>query len=961
MRWILFLFLVLQCGTCFSQTIFETFTPANGLVDTKITELNQDRYGRLIISTREGFSIYDGQRFQNYSSLQNESMGIVNGFLYKPDSSQYLLRFTGSPIKIGKKNCRIDTSFLPGIREINKVVPLGGLRYMILTNLGSYILNNNQMKPFVLENQPENLTANILSVVITGNYYFFISMQNESDAKLVIYDRYANQLIDLKNIPNFKSVVQDRNGQIYFKQQSDWFTADTAFLAAGKIVFRKLAFQKYLKPGTNIENLFFDQENRIWCISRDEGCFRIDQKKGIEEFYNTNKGLLPKVGSMFQDREKNLWFLSQGRGIQKLVHSGFDDVSPLAGNESWERQDYIHQTPDGSVFVNGNHHAYQFNNLSFKKLRREKFKNNSNTFFWQNNYWKFTDSRTLVSDRNDRITLNIPAEPLWQVSGKIKLDQKGNLLIAGTHFYLLPATGPPSVVQLPYFTDNISLDESGNYWAFIRGASEAGIYRYENGSITQTKIIKTGVESVRCVAYWKDNLFLVGTRYSGLHMLLYQNGVLKSVSRFNKERGLSNDFIIDLSVLNSNKIALATAAGVDIITLYHKDTSIQRLSLGVNIYDPIQNIAHDAAGNLLAVSEVTGKIYLHPSSPLATPEFVPESYFSAVYINGIYTDSIMNRLNYNENNILFQVSAPSFTDNKNINFFFRLEGSTTKKIFNNTGDFEVNNLQPGSYHLFVKISFPGNIYPDQELHYFFTIRNPFWKTWWFYCFISLVCFVLLWLYFQTKFNRKLEKQHAIIEQQKAVESERTRIATDMHDDLGSGLTKITYLSQMALQKENKVEDLTNIHKTSVDLVENMSEIIWAMKDENNSLEDLLYYIKRYAMEYGADNNLNCKVYLPEKLNPQIVSGQNRRNIFLAVKEILHNIVKHANAKNVSIDVTYDSEWHIEIRDDGIGLTKNEKFSGGNGIKNIKKRIAAVNGSVTFLVDKGTVVSLTIPV
>jgi signal transduction histidine kinase len=321
----------------------------------------------------------------------------------------------------------------------------------------------------------------------------------------------------------------------------------------------------------------------------------------------------------------------------------------------------------------------------------------------------------------------------------------------------------------------------------------------------------------------------------------------------------------------------------------------------------------------------------------------------------------MNRLNYNENNILFQVSAPSFTDNKNINFFFRLEGSTTKKIFNNTGDFEVNNLQPGSYHLFVKISFPGNIYPDQELHYFFTIRNPFWKTWWFYCFISLVCFVLLWLYFQTKFNRKLEKQHAIIEQQKAVESERTRIATDMHDDLGSGLTKITYLSQMALQKENKVEDLTNIHKTSVDLVENMSEIIWAMKDENNSLEDLLYYIKRYAMEYGADNNLNCKVYLPEKLNPQIVSGQNRRNIFLAVKEILHNIVKHANAKNVSIDVTYDSEWHIEIRDDGIGLTKNEKFSGGNGIKNIKKRIAAVNGSVTFLVDKGTVVSLTIPV
>jgi signal transduction histidine kinase len=201
-----------------------------------------------------------------------------------------------------------------------------------------------------------------------------------------------------------------------------------------------------------------------------------------------------------------------------------------------------------------------------------------------------------------------------------------------------------------------------------------------------------------------------------------------------------------------------------------------------------------------------------------------------------------------------------------------------------------------------------------------------------------------------------------LEKQRAIELERNRIAEDMHDDLGSGLTKITYLSQMALGKENHEGELNNIKNTSRGLVESMNEIIWAMKEENNSIEDLIYYIKSYAVEYCSNNNLECIIIIPESFKPRIVKGQNRRNIYLAIKEVLHNIVKHAAAKHIVISVIFDQQWIVAIQDDGKGidLTKQSNRLGGNGLHNIKKRIESVNGTVTVENNKGTLVTLRIP-
>jgi signal transduction histidine kinase len=208
-------------------------------------------------------------------------------------------------------------------------------------------------------------------------------------------------------------------------------------------------------------------------------------------------------------------------------------------------------------------------------------------------------------------------------------------------------------------------------------------------------------------------------------------------------------------------------------------------------------------------------------------------------------------------------------------------------------------------------------------------------------------------------NELLQKE---IERHQSVENERSRIAADMHDDLGSGLTRITYLSQLAKGKLTD-ENLAKIKQTSIDLVENMSEIIWAMKEDNNTLEDLITYIKMFSADYLESNNIQLFISIPESYNSIVVIGDYRRNVFLSVKETLHNIVKHSKATNVNITISNQNNLLISIKDNGIGFEnkKSNSKTGGNGLNNIKNRIEKIGGQIEMIDKNGIETIFTIPI
>jgi signal transduction histidine kinase len=208
----------------------------------------------------------------------------------------------------------------------------------------------------------------------------------------------------------------------------------------------------------------------------------------------------------------------------------------------------------------------------------------------------------------------------------------------------------------------------------------------------------------------------------------------------------------------------------------------------------------------------------------------------------------------------------------------------------------------------------------------------------------------------------------VVAQQNALDNERNRIATEMHDDLGAGLSTIRLLgerAQIGIENGEKRTQIQKMTQHASELIEKMSTIIWAMNSSNDTVENLSQYVRFYAFDYLQDTHgLNLEFPLPE-LTPSVLgqnlTGEIRREVFLVVKEALHNIIKHAETRTVNISIELkNKDLELIIIDNGTGLIKENKF--GNGLKNMVRRMIKIGGNCTIIntPNKGVQITLTIP-
>ncbi len=201
----------------------------------------------------------------------------------------------------------------------------------------------------------------------------------------------------------------------------------------------------------------------------------------------------------------------------------------------------------------------------------------------------------------------------------------------------------------------------------------------------------------------------------------------------------------------------------------------------------------------------------------------------------------------------------------------------------------------------------------------------------------------------------------IVEQEmqglKNLQEERDRIASEMHDDLGSGLSTIKFLSEQLKNKEldpQKLNQTTKITQFASEQIEKMSDIIWAMNSRYDTSANLIAYIRSYASNFLETNNIQCHFDIVENLPDLPLSGDKRRNIILCVKESLHNILKHAyEATDVHIRIKYQNSFEISIKDNGKSpIFTTSKPPSGNGLINMTNRMAAIGGQFVFGFDEG---------
>ena len=221
---------------------------------------------------------------------------------------------------------------------------------------------------------------------------------------------------------------------------------------------------------------------------------------------------------------------------------------------------------------------------------------------------------------------------------------------------------------------------------------------------------------------------------------------------------------------------------------------------------------------------------------------------------------------------------------------------------------------------------------------------------------------------QTKEREKLKAENQMKEYEKelavykAQQNERERISADMHDELGSGMTAIRLMSEIARNKmkENTPVEIDKISSSADDVLNKMNAIIWSMNSGNDSLDNLVSYIRSYAIEYFDNTPVNCKVNTPDKIADKELTGDKRRNVFLCLKETLNNALKHSKASQITIDITANHKLLIKITDNGVGIDMEKLRQFGNGLKNIAHRMESIGGTFSIERNNGTVTVLELP-
>lgn len=250
------------------------------------------------------------------------------------------------------------------------------------------------------------------------------------------------------------------------------------------------------------------------------------------------------------------------------------------------------------------------------------------------------------------------------------------------------------------------------------------------------------------------------------------------------------------------------------------------------------------------------------------------------------------------------------------------------------------------------------------------------KNTWLFIFVSgLIALAVIFMLSLRSYHHKrklhqqslltLQKQHEVDTlktKMDAREEERNRIGKEMHDDIGSALTTILYLSNDLKRQSNGNSKSTSdrIAETASTVVDKMNEIIWSMHQEYDTLDDLIAYTRQHAAGFLKNYDIHYCFKAPEPVPDVHLQGEQRRNIYLVIKESLHNIVKHAHATDVKINFFLNEKLTVTIQDNGKGIDPEKLRRFGNGLRNMRQRMEAVGGNFEIYTDNGTCIKLECP-
>jgi signal transduction histidine kinase/ligand-binding sensor domain-containing protein len=978
------------CVNCFSQFAgsggqypFVHYTPKDGLVNSRVGRAYQDSKGLMYFLTGGGLSVYDGARFRNYTMQNGLPFDIINDLLEVADDSLLIAPNTGALVALVKG--RIVTIKTEGVHcpTINRFYRVDRNRIYLACDEGLFLLEGKKITQLNILPQLNGPEAPYLGNISGfGNFLVLTTHELRGRKGLYVYDIKNNRICDALGELEVYLLDKDKNNKIWLSISDKLFVLDSAALVKGKILTGIPGSGYSEAKDLSTTNVCFDK-NSVWMVVREntknKEIRRIAENGDLRKMPLPEQAAASNIKNIFLDREDNIWLCNDGEGVFKIVNS------PLQIFDNPLNQ--LTEVNINQVFYSGkNVWLHTTINKLFRRSRQSlqefdcNLKESPFVLYEGKDKIIARDQNTIYEGSLNRRRsiffqkkFSLTAPDLFSGTVKITPD---DFIIASQSTGLNVWKNKNLVLLLPVakndFIQELTFDNNNFLWVTTRhnGIDVFSLHPEDPQRYLQM-IFHFSAEqligSPRSFVIDKAGVIWTGTRDHGLIGYKQEGGLLKKIYHCNVSTGLTDNFVTSLACDSFNNIIVGTQTGLDRI-VFNKEGSyrIENLSRSSNYFSFIIQLWADKenayaltfSGVLLQVSSLTTE------NKIASPQLLLQE----MKVNAQPIATARDHFDHHENNLSFLVAAPSFVDEKRVAYSYLLEGSGNENWSDTTAtnaNINLTNLSAGKYLLKVKAFFPSALYAPAELSYSFEITPPWWQTWWFRSIAGLFIIGLLIIGSKFYYKRKLERQMATLEKQQAVEKERTRIATDMHDDLGAGLSRIKFLSEtIGIKKQQQQpieEDISKIRQYSHEMIDKMGEIVWALNEKNDSLTDLLSYSRSYAVEYLSQAGIECEVKAPENFPLIFLSGEFRRNIYLVLKEALHNIVKHAQASRVKIRIDIDQNLMIVIKDDGVGFDKNNLRPFSNGLSNMKKRMKDIGGNLEIKNEDGVAIVLSAPI
>jgi signal transduction histidine kinase/ligand-binding sensor domain-containing protein len=965
----------------------------DGLPDNRITGLAQTDDGYLWVATRGGLSRFNGTVFESIP-LKYDSGTIFNGYTAMiadgaGSSEVWLSTFRETIIKLTKTEFKIYTRSdgVPGGSLMGVASDFYKDNYFLISN-HLYTLKNDHIVRLYLDKELHDVMVSSL-------------LTDEAGVSWCIIGQNVGTL--LHGSFNLKFKLSDSHS-VFTRAKGGGF-----WICSGNTLLR------YLKDNEPTVVYTLDTEILPTCILEDSlgsvwigthmhGLFRY--YSGAVENISTSQ---QAIRCMLEDHEGNVWVGTSSGGLNRLQIKSLEFVGRKSGMPFESAISVCVDAHNISWVVSGSGQVYS---------------NENNT--WSEN--AFIQSlgigapNCIVSDLRENLWIGTRGQGLKQIelnSHKVKTWNKKNGLLGNTVRALYTASdgsvwfstdepaylnhisdGKLTVYKTPSGIRNIrSITETTDHVIYF-GTSEGRIFSLRNNLVQVDNTIEEApARSVRCLAPSVDGGLWIGFSESGIAWL--KNGQYKFITT---KDGLIDNSIWQLITDKKNNLWVASPHGITRLSIDELKAMVRGEVVQLHPYifgsqDGLRGFQAQYGTSPTASIDDTGNVLFSTSTGLvvARPDRINNNpVVASIVIESVTLDDQVVKINNdfkinvnegrntkirlihgvqyvdvspNYNKIFITFSALQYTAAEKIRYRYRVDGIDSD--WNELGlqkSVLLPKLGPGDYVFKVSASNEIGVWNTNVASIHIRVGRYFWQTLWFQA-IAIVVFtaVVIGIVRFVSF-RRLKKELFVAEQKSALLSERARIARDIHDDVGGSLSQIKLISEIAQQYKSGSEytddSLKQITATATDMLKSLDEIVWAINPKNDNLPNLISYLGQYCVEKLRNGAIRCNLNLPDHPSEIAFSSEVRHNLFLVLKEVITNILKHASATVVKVAISIEgNQLCINIKDNGKGFDLADKSVSGDGITNMAQRIQVIGGQfiINSSIGQGTTIKIKVPV